>query len=263
MTNHLRRCHAKAEVDRVRVGIQLTSDVRVRFSGVYVCNIYRGDEVIEESTVTSKECSITVADLKNGDRIEFVPEDEKNCYFELQNVEIGTDFHWQEQHTLSYRGILVIQAKEDGKLQVINNLDIEEYIRSVIGSEMAPTCPLELLKAHAIISRTWLVSQLQRKARSQHPIYKKAKLKVYDDEMIQIWDVMGHSDFDVCSDDHCQRYQGLNPDNNVDEAINETAGMILKSGGEVCDARFSKCCGGISEKFSTCWTDEDYAYLSP
>ncbi|MEE1176406.1 MAG: SpoIID/LytB domain-containing protein, partial [Paludibacteraceae bacterium] len=263
MTNHLRRCHAKAEVDRVRVGIQLTTEVRVRFSGEYVCNIYRADEVIEKSTVASKECAITVADLKDGDRVEFMPKDEKTCYFELQNVEIGTDFHWQEQHTLSYRGILVIQAKGEGKVQVINDLDIEEYIRSVIGSEMAPTCPLELLKAHAIISRTWLVSQLQRKARSQHPIYKKAKLKICDDEMIQIWDVMGHSDFDVCSDDHCQRYQGLNPDNNVDEAINETAGMILKSGGEVCDARFSKCCGGISEKFSTCWTDEDYAYLSP
>ncbi len=263
MTNHLRRCHAKAEVDRVRVGIQLTTEVRVRFSGEYVCNIYRADEVIEKSTVASKECAITVADLKDGDRVEFMPKDENTCYFELQNVEIGTDFHWQEQHTLSYRGILVIQAKGEGKVQVINDLDIEEYIRSVIGSEMAPTCPLELLKAHAIISRTWLVSQLQRKARSQHPIYKKAKLKVCDDEMIQIWDVMGHNDFDVCSDDHCQRYQGLNPDNNVDEAINETAGMILKSGGEVCDARFSKCCGGISEKFSTCWTDEDYAYLSP
>jgi len=263
MTNHLRRSHAKAEVDRVRVGIQLTAEVRVRFSGDYVCKIYLGDEVIEQSTVTSKERAIAIADLKFGDRMEFVPSDEKNCYFELQNVQIGTDFHWQEQYTLSYRGILVICAKEDRKVQVINNLDIEEYIRSVIGSEMAPTCPLELLKAHAIISRTWLVSQLQRKARSQHPFYKKAKFSVYNDEMIQIWDVMGHNDFDVCSDDHCQRYQGLNPDNNVDEAINETAGMILKSGGEVCDARFSKCCGGISEKFSTCWTDEDYAYLVP
>ncbi len=263
MTNHLRRSHAKAEVDRVRVGIQLTAEVRVRFSGDYVCKIYLGDEVIEQSTVTSKERAIAIADLKFGDRMEFVPSDEKNCYFELQNVQIGTDFHWQEQYTLSYRGILVICAKEDRKVQIINNLDIEEYIRSVIGSEMAPTCPLELLKAHAIISRTWLVSQLQRKARSQHPFYKKAKFSVYNDEMIQIWDVMGHNDFDVCSDDHCQRYQGLNPDNNVDEAINETAGMILKSGGEVCDARFSKCCGGISEKFSTCWTDEDYAYLVP
>jgi hypothetical protein len=129
MTNHLRRCHAKAEVDRVRVGIQLTTEVRVRFSGEYVCNIYRADEVIEKSTVASKECAITVADLKNGDRVEFMPKDENTCYFELQNVEIGTDFHWQEQHTLSYRGILVIQAKNDGKVQVINDLDIEEYIR--------------------------------------------------------------------------------------------------------------------------------------
>lgn len=265
MTNHLRRCHAKAVVDRVRVGILSAPEVRVRFSGEYVCNIYLGGDVVETFTVAAKECALTIADLKNGDCIEYVPKNEQECYFELQNVEIGTDFHWQEQYTLSYRGILEVRKKSDDNLQVINNLYIEEYIRSVIGSEMAPTCPLELLKAHAIISRTWLVSQLQRKARSQHPFYKKANLKIFDDEMIQIWDAMGHSDFDVCSDDHCQRYQGLNQDvtGNVNEAINETAGMILKSGGEVCDARFSKCCGGISEKFSTCWTDEDYNYLTP
>ncbi len=250
---------SKGQVTYVEVGIMREPEVSVKLNG----NFKVDSEGEFASALHDKQLNIRYSDLKAGRDYQFVSDGKG--YFTLSRVPIGVDFHWSELKEFNYKGDLVLRRTSDDKIQVINKVDIEDYICSVIGSEMAPTCPLELLKAHAIISRSWLVSQLQRKSCESHPIYRRSTLKQSDDEMIQIWDAMGHTEFDVCSDDHCQRYQGINDDDseNVKKAVELTKGIILKSDGAVCDARFSKCCGGISELFSTCWSDEDFKYLSP
>ena len=166
--------------------------------------------------------------------------------FILHDVVIGIDFHWQQKRTLKFAGGLKFIVEGD-KIVAINHIGLENYLLSVISSEMKSTCPLESLKAHAVISRSWLLARVQDYARWS----KGASVEV------------PHTNFHVCADDHCQRYQGLTmaAGNNVRRAIDETWGQVLKSGGRICDARFSKCCGGLTEKFSACWQDNDYPYL--
>ena len=148
---------------------------------------------------------------------------------------------------------------EDGEVRAINRLPVEEYLVSVISSEMSATSSLEFLKAHTIISRSWLYAQLFRKEKQQHAVLGHET----ESEIVRWYAREDHTLFDLCADDHCQRYQGItravNP--NVARAVAETAGVVLKYDGEVCDARFSKCCCGVTERFSACWEDEDYAYL--
>ena len=150
---------------------------------------------------------------------------------------------------------------EDGALTAVNELSVEDYLVSVISSEMKATAGLEYLKASAIISRSWLLAQIQRRQSEQAEVAHEQVLT--DDERIDWTDRAAHSLYDVCADDHCQRYQGVtradNP--NVRKAVEETRGRVLVADGQVCDARFAKCCGGVSEVFSTCWEDHDYSYL--
>lgn len=162
--------------------------------------------------------------------------------FILHDVVIGIDFHWQQKRTLKFAGGLKIIVEGDC-LTAINNIGMEDYLLSVISSEMKSTCPLESLKAHAVISRSWLTARM----RERHtPGISPA-----------------HDCFDVCADDHCQRYQGLTMafGDNVREAIDQTWGEVLCYDGKLCDTRYSKCCGGRTELFSTCWEDIDYPYL--
>lgn len=156
--------------------------------------------------------------------------------FILYGVTIGIDFHWQRRQTQQFAGSLKFIVM-DGKVVAINRVGLENYLLSVISSEMKSTATLEFLKAHAVISRSWVLTNLKRT----------------------------HTAFDVCADDHCQRYQGLTvaAGDKVRAAIDQTWGQVLRSGGEICDTRFSKCCGGRSELFSTCWEDVDYPYLQP
>ena len=180
------------------------------------------------------------------------------CTFEISDVVIGIDFHWQRKEKQRFQGALrlVIEA---GKIRVINDINIEKYLLSVISSEMNADSPLELLKAHAVISRSWVVSQILGKGTTPAtlPIDTRA-------EVIKWFDRDDHEGFDVCADDHCQRYQGVTRTSNsrVATAIEATRGMVLiDSDGSLCDARFSKCCGGATELFSTCWDDHDPGYL--
>lgn len=156
--------------------------------------------------------------------------------FVLKDVRIGIGFHWDRREDQEFEGELEIRKNADGTETAINTLDIEDYLSSVISSEMATTAPLELLKAHAVISRSWVIRAI------------------------------GHTDhvgFDVCADDHCQRYEGLRRRNErAVRAINETRGKVLMYGDEICDCRYHKCCGGKTEEYETCWEDVHIPYLT-
>lgn len=187
--------------------------------------------------------------------------------FMLRDVTIGKNFHWQRLQNQSFRGTLTIKKNPANGLKVaINTLPIEEYLLSVISSEMSGTSSLELLKAHAVISRSWVLRMKERAKEAQQQnmlISDVRELNRPDESVVRYYDSTSHNLYDVCADDHCQRYQGIGGVNPiVAEAIKQTWGEVLASAsGEICDTRFSKCCGGRTERFSTCWEDHDYDYL--
>ena len=201
--------------------------------------------------------------------------------FRLDNVVIGKEFHWQRNERQVFAGALKIIVS-DKRLVAVNVIGVEDYLLSVISSEMNAAASLEFLKAHAVISRSWLMSKILRAPCCQKTaapeISSEAQLATWlaasanadgkadgngTLEYVKWYDHEEHKDFDVCADDHCQRYQGLGRvvGENVKKAVDETWGQVLTYEGEICDARFSKCCGGMTEKYSTCWEDKDYAYL--
>ena len=177
--------------------------------------------------------------------------------FRLYGVTIGKQFHWERQQVQVFTGTLHLVWHE-GQIVVINELPLEDYLISVISSEMKSTCSLEFLKASAVISRSWLLAQLRQK-QDKSPSFIQT-----DEELIRWWDREDHDLFDVCADDHCQRYQGItkasNP--NVRRAVNETCGQVLMGDGEICDARFGRCCGGQTNEFQYCWQNIRKSYLS-
>ena len=181
--------------------------------------------------------------------------------FILYDVTIGVGFHWERKQDQTFAGSLKFIV-EDGKVTAVNRVGIEDYLVSVISSEMKASASLEFLKAHAVISRSWLLSQMEARRRGR-PAGAPVRLPQAPGEMIRWWDHDDHKLFDVCADDHCQRYQGLTNavGENVRKAVDGTWGQVLMYGGDICDARFSKCCGGVMELFSTCWEDRDYPYL--
>lgn len=179
--------------------------------------------------------------------------------FTLHNVTIGKQFHWERNEEQSFRGTLVLTPVE-GMLEAVNIVDVETYLESVISSEMSPTAGLEFLKAHAVISRSWVFAQLARDSRQRAAVAGTST----DEETVRWYDRSSHSRYQFCADDHCQRYQGVGRQtcSRAVEAVRSTRGQVLLDcDGRVCDARFSKCCGGAMEVFSTCWDDTDYHYL--
>ena len=181
-----------------------------------------------------------------------------DCSFLLHDVVIGVGFHWQRNEDQIFKGELCLIV-EEGRVRAINRLAVEDYLVSVISSEMSATSSLEFLKAHTIISRSWLYAQLDRVSDVTDAVMGYSD----DNEIVRWYAREDHKNFDFCADDHCQRYQGitrsLNP--NVARAVEATRDVVLKYDGKVCDARFSKCCGGVTERFSACWEDADYGYL--
>lgn len=176
----------------------------------------------------------------------------------VDEITIGIDFHWQQTVTMVLPEEVETVAHPDGTADLYNILDVDTYLKSVISSEMSADAPLEFLKAHAIVSRSWVVGKML------HCHAETTEGKVFRHGDIVTWeDTADHCGFDVCADDHCQRYQGVARVNEaVEKAIGETSGVILAdSEGRVIDARFSKCCGGRTERFSSCWQDVDYDYL--
>ena len=194
-------------------------------------------------------------------QFEPVAEQKADCFegnFCLFDVVIGIGFHWERRENQFFKGALKFLIDGD-KLVAINVLRVEDYLYSVISSEMSATSSLELLKAHAVISRSWLLKPIL----DPEPSVPSPAVEPESDVQIRWYERDAHALFDVCADDHCQRYQGLSMavGETVRQAIDETWGQVLTYEGEICDARFSKCCGGVMETFGTCWEDRDYPYL--
>lgn len=188
--------------------------------------------------------------------------------FILYGVTIGVDFHWERKVTQKFAGTLKFIV-DGGKVTAVNIVGVEDYLLSVISSEMKASAGLEFLKAHAVISRSWVMSQVEHRqshvSRTPGPSCPVSEPVEGAEEYIKWFDHDDHTLFDVCADDHCQRYQGLTMavGDTVRKAVDQTWGLVLTSEGKICDARFSKCCGGRMELFSTCWEDKDYPYLQP
>lgn len=200
--------------------------------------------------------------VSDGQTRHFVPADGAGV-FSVNNVKIGIGFHWERDYRLRYNGALVLRPADGDEMWVMNKIDIEDYLKSVIASEMNPAAPEAFLEAHAIISRSWAYAMLQR--RYADPDTDCEQCVECDDTIIRWHDRGDHTMFDLCADDHCQRYQGI-PEENVERAaraVENTRGTVLTYAGELCDARFSKCCGGVFEEFDTCWGHEEHPYLAP
>ena len=203
------------------------------------------------------------------------PTDPASSAFAVPEMTIGIGFHWERQERQVFRGPLRI-IKRGAGLTLINDVSLEEYVTSVISSEMSASCPIELLKAHAVISRSWLWFPKTRPSPSPSPSWTRSASPIErslkrgkgegpsSDEILRWYGREAHPDFDVCADDHCQRYQGITKAFSpaASDAVRDTSGEFLRYEGSICDARFSKCCGGITEQYSTAWEDEDIPYLT-
>ena len=241
----------------VSVGLVTAQKISFELNQAYVA---KGEVITGPQTVAFSEGGILWRGTQYHE-LTFTPQDE-HATFSLYDVTIGVDFHWERQQTMVYEGALRIVVEAD-KIVAINELPVERYLRSVISSEMSATASLEFLKAHAVISRSWLLAQMEKRRRlnsGQDSFFSFIKK---DDEIIRWHDREDHTIFDVCADDHCQRYQGIVSENGVmaEEAVNQTRGQVLLYDGDICDARFSKCCGGVTEEFQYCWEDTPKPYL--
>ena len=204
---------------------------------------------------------------KEYDELSFTPQQDTSSFFELQDVTIGINFHWERKEVQRFKGELKIIV-EDDRLTAINIIPIEDYLTSVISSEMSATASLELLKAHAVISRSWLLNKLKvangKLKVIMHPDNTaNFELSTLPSQLIKWYDHEAHKNFDICADDHCQRYQGITRASTPQaiEAVFATRGEVLMYEGESCDARFSKCCGGAFEEFQNCWENVKHPYL--
>jgi SpoIID/LytB domain protein len=183
--------------------------------------------------------------------------------FALFGVALGKQFHWERLEDQVFRGSLLLKLREDNTLAAIDEIPVEEYLRSVVSSEMSASAPMEFLKAHAILSRSWLLSALKRRGRPEKAPSLSESLAEGAGEVVRWYEREDHDIFDVCADDHCQRYQGILKitSGQPERAVRETRGMVITHGGEICDARYAKACGGLTEQFDTAWDDKHIPYL--
>jgi len=246
----------------LRIGIMYQSEIIFRLNETYLLSpngvpfegiqkvnyrdgkIWLNDELIDEETLL------------------FEPVRYHEASFELNDVTIGIQFHWERKEDQTFKGSLEFII-EDEKLTAINILPLEDYLVSVISSEMSATSNMELLKAHAIISRSWMLAQTQKGELIKQSGKTYQSISETPEEYIRWYDREDHLNFDVCADDHCQRYQGITRQSTqiVEQAVAETRGMLLMNNDQICDARFSKSCGGISETFENVWEPEVHPYL--
>ena len=282
----------------IDVGLLTAPVLRVRFNQPFTGPDSRKGGICGEQAFTLADGMVEWNGKRYG-RLEFRPagsasEGGDSRGFTLHKVRIGINFHWEREEDQLFSGGLTILPSEEG-LVAINSVLTEDYLLSVISSEMNGDAPEEFLKAHAVISRSWLLARptlgggdnvqgyegschsaagnggnpdSQESPENRHSGQGiSAPGSFENDRIIRWYDREDHSLFDVCADDHCQRYQGLlrAGNANIRLAVEATRGLVLTDGpdGSICDTRFSKCCGGVSERFSACWADEDYAYLQP
>ena len=259
--HHANKKHAhelkKIHEPIVTVGIVSAQKIHFRLNKPYTA---KGEDITGDQVVEFSEGGI----LWNGNQyreLRFAPKT-ADASFSLYDVTIGVNFHWERKETQTFQGALHLVVEAD-KICAINELPVETYLVSVISSEMKATSSMELLKAHAVISRSWLLAQMKKRREMSEGSNSFFSFIKKDDELIRWYDREDHTIFDVCADDHCQRYQGITmaTSRHVEEAVRQTRGQILTSDGEICDARFGKCCGGVTEEFQYCWENSPKSYL--
>lgn len=243
---------------RVAVGITSGPEVAFVLEGSFMVD---GTLQTGPQTVRAKDGRLLWQE-NSYDTLTFAPHSPQSS-FTLPEVTIGIGFHWERKEAQTFEGMLRLEADGD-RVWVINELPVERYLASVISSEMRATSSPSLLRAHAIISRSWLLTQMAHRIHADHPSAATCGGWETEEELVRWYDRDDHQRFDVCADDHCQRYQGITRmvSDHVEEAIRSTYGQVLWDGKGICDARFSKCCGGATEVFSACWQDEDKPYLA-
>ena len=248
---------ANAKEPNVTVGIISAKQITFTLNSPYVA---KGEIITGEQTVEFAEGGILWRGTQYRE-LTFTPQADEASFL-LHDVTIGVNFHWERKQTQAFEGTLRIVVEAD-QIVAINELPVEKYLTSVISSEMSATSSPEFLKAHAVISRSWLLAQIEKRRQREDGGDNFFSFIKKDDEIIRWYDREDHTIFDVCADDHCQRYQGITKANNehVVEAINETRGQVLTYEDEICDARFHKCCGGDTEEFQYCWEDTPKPYL--
>ena len=247
------------EEPKIKVGIMSATEVKFILDGEF----HVSDNTVSGSQVATTDGKSIIWNNKEYTELFFEPTNEEVSFW-LEDVTIGVNFHWERKENQRFKGALKLIV-ENEKITPINILGVEDYLLSVISSEMSATASLELLKAHAVISRSWLLAQIDKNKRivdagEQYSAVEKTS----DDEMIKWYDREDHINFDVCADDHCQRYQGITRASTpeVAKALEATRGQVLMDGENLCDARFSKCCGGVYEEFENCWEPIHYDYLA-
>ena len=241
----------------VSVGIVSGREIKFCLNANYVAE---GMPSAGKQTVSFSENGV-VWNGKTYRQLEFLPQSDE-ASFSLYDVTIGVNFHWERKETQTFLGKLKFIINGNS-VCAVNELPVERYLESVISSEMSATSSLELLKAHAVISRSWLLVQMQNRRKGEATAHVAASEIQGNGELIRWYDREDHTLFDVCADDHCQRYQGITKETSahVAEAIRQTAGQVLTDEDEICDARFSKCCGGETEEFQYCWENLRKPYL--
>lgn len=264
---------------RITVGILSGKEIEFSFPTAFISS--DGTETCGTQKVICQSGKI-IWQEKEYDVLSFIPPQNSSTYFELIDVTIGINFHWERKEIQRFKGELRIII-EDDKLTAINVISIEEYLTSVISSEMSATASLELLKAHAVISRSWLLNKLginkwkahndevetnptlidSQLISSQLTDSQHVNSQLTSSQFIKWYDHEAHTNFDICADDHCQRYQGITRASTPQaiEAVSATRGETLMYEGGICDARFSKCCGGAFEEFQNCWENVKHPYL--
>jgi peptidoglycan hydrolase-like amidase len=244
----------------IRVGV-LTGvrDVKFALRGHFISS--DGESVQDGDYKASAENGAVKLGNTRASEITLSPTEFDSCRFTVHGVKIGINFHWEREESQQFQGTLKLVADTDG-LTLINELPLESYLISVISSEMSASCPPELLRAHTIVSRSWLLAQTSTSAN----VLKQAgrQIQSSEEELIRWYDRENHQAFDVCADDHCQRYQGISKafSDAAFDAVRDTRAKALVYGDEVCDARYSKSCGGMTELFRAAWEDKDVPYLT-
>ena len=253
------------DIPSISVGIMKGKEISFTLIGDFLCG--------DSPAVVSGVCKAGISDrgifiesasqlFNCPDRLNLVPVEMQTAKFILDQVSIGIDFHWERKEDQVFKGELLF-VKDRDQLYAINKVTIEDYLISVISSEMSATSSLEFLKAHAVISRSWLLAQVRKtsKLQKEHQNYQTTFRA--ENELIRWYDREDHHHFDVCADDHCQRYQGITRATTplTEQAVLETCGEVLTFEGVICDARFSKCCGGVSEVFENVWEPVNHPYL--
>jgi len=248
----------------IEVGILSSESIHFKLNGKFriASEIYEGEGTadVEKNSSFFLDLNSTKQCFNNSILLE--PLNEDDCSFELYDVVIGVNFHWERKENQRFKGKLKLFA-ENGLITAVNILPVEDYLLSVISSEMSATSSPELLKAHAVVSRSWLLAQLDKGKKLKQDKYES--LIRNDEGYVRWYDREDHDRFDVCADDHCQRYQGITKaaSPQVYEALKATSGEVLMYDGAICDARYYKCCGGMTEKFENVWEPVNHPYLPP